>query len=295
MGITLSKLQDLRSRGIFPTEGRVLDIGSSNLYSADMAALQTFAGAFHRQLDPLVAERLASGSTYGSGITRNESFVGDLLERVGLGYLALDIANGYKTLIFDLNHETIPEDLAGSFDVVLNFGTTEHVINQLNAMKVIHDATKVGGHIVHELPTVGYVDHGYFCYTPRFFFDLAIQNDYEVIEFNYQGPADGSDIRSIVRTFAGHFPSLSRSKTFEIKPPNISSWIILRKTENAPFYVSLETTTSVFTSNDSVGDHKALPYQIGSIRSMSFNKLTRYWLYRLKNGIKSRIGWNATI
>jgi hypothetical protein len=44
-----------------------------------------------------------------------------------------------------LNHEPTPQKFVGDFDLVVNFGTTEHLLNQYNAFKVIHDATKVGG------------------------------------------------------------------------------------------------------------------------------------------------------
>jgi SAM-dependent methyltransferase len=268
MGIALYKLQMLRRFGVLPNGGNVLDIGSSNLYAATIQELHNLAADFGQKLDGDFIERLSRGSAYGHGITRNESFVGELLERLGLTYLAFDIANGYRTQILDLNSEALPDKLRGTFDTVLNFGTTEHVINQLNAFRVIHDAVKVGGQIVHELPTVGYIDHGYFCYTPRFFFDLAGYNEYEVIDFAYQGPLPGNDIHAIVRDYQSYFPALTSyltkeglleprkpsawvaiSRALGLKqeptPPNISSFLIVRKTKDLPLRLPMETSTSV--------------------------------------------------
>lgn len=289
MGITLSKLQKLREIGALSDKGSVLDIGSSNLYSADVASLQRFAGDFGAELDHHSAERLAHGSAYGPNGGLNESFVGELLEKVGLIYLAFDIANGYRTRIFDLNREAIPENLRGSFDAVLNFGTTEHVINQLNSFRVIHDATKVGGYIVHELPTVGYVDHGYFCYTPRLFFDLAVQNEYEIVSFAYQASSQGNDINSIVRDYRAFFPSLAQAKLIDLTPPTVSSLIVLRKTKEAPFRLSLETGTSVVTQNETVGrESEQLDLTPAAITTVPFGMLTRYWLARAGRGITRR-------
>src|SRR3990172_13378955 len=106
-------------------------------------------------------------------------------------YLAFDIAYGYRTTILDLNCAVLPASLQKRFDLVLNFGTTEHILNQLNCFKVIHDATKVGGYIYHSLPAVGYVNHGYITYTGRCFFDVAGFNEYELVACWFDGPSGG--------------------------------------------------------------------------------------------------------
>jgi hypothetical protein len=51
-----------------------------------------------------------------------------------------------------------------AFDLVINAGTTEHVSNQENAFRVIHDLTKRGGMMNHEVPAGGMIDHGFFSY-----------------------------------------------------------------------------------------------------------------------------------
>jgi SAM-dependent methyltransferase len=246
MGITLSKLQNLREIEVLPDRGTILDIGSSNLYGADARGLESFAAAFGRKLNPNFIDRFAAGSVYGPGITKNESFAGELLEQVGLEYLAFDIANGYHTQIFDLNREALADKLRSAFDVVLNFGTTEHVFDQLNSFRVIHDAVKVGGHIVHQLPAVGYIDHGYFCYTPRFFFDLAGHNEYQVVQFSYEGPADGADLFGIVNDYATYFPALREIRRESIAVQNFAINIIIRKTKDLPLRLPMETSTSVY-------------------------------------------------
>lgn len=264
MGITLQKLEDLRARGLFAPGSKILDIGSSNLYSADRSGLRSFLAHYKSSPDSALIDRVAKGSCYGPNGGTNESFIGEVLEQAGLTYLAFDIANGYRTRIFDLNSQVMPTELAGTFDTVLNFGTTEHVFDQLNAFRVIHDATKVGGYIVHDLPTSGYIDHGYFCYTPRFLFDLSGHNEYEVVDFAYQGPTPGNDIYSIVRDYKVYFPALTnrlpeyrmnfwsrvkRKLNFRPTPTrtdNISSYLILRKVKAGPLKMPYDTSTSVY-------------------------------------------------
>jgi hypothetical protein len=253
MGITLAKLDNLRQRGVLPPRSRILDIGSSNLYSAEPPEIRSFLAHYDVTARKAFVERTSSGSVYSPGAAVNQSFVGELLEKGGMTYLAFDIANGYRTRIIDLNRENLPEKLAGSFDLVLNFGTTEHIINQLNAFQVIHDAACVGGYIVHELPALGYIDHGYFCYTPRFFFDLAAYNNYEVIDFRYSDRGPGNDINNIVRDYTAYFPALAATPSPKYAPDNGSLCIILRKTQDGPLRLPMETSTSVEVEPPTIG------------------------------------------
>jgi hypothetical protein len=55
----------------------------------------------------------------------------------------------------DLNRDQVPYKLKAAFDLVVNAGTTEHVVTQDNAFRVIHDLTKAGGVMLHELPGGG--------------------------------------------------------------------------------------------------------------------------------------------
>ncbi len=191
----------------------VLDIGSSNLYSASPEGILRFLESFGVSASPDVVDfagKLSKGSSYDpvqGGL--NEAFAGELFERAGMRYSAIDIADGYRTEIVDLNHSAAPPAFVGAFDLVLNFGTTEHLLNQYNAFKVMHDCTRVGGVIVNSLPGVGYSNHGYFTYTPRCFFDLAGYNEYEIVRFWFEGPGGANDLFAPVRDYQTYFPTLA--------------------------------------------------------------------------------------
>ena len=79
----------------------------------------------------------------------------------------------------DLNNDRVPEKLLGAFDLVINAGTTEHLANQENAFRVIHDLTRRGGLMYHEVPGGSCTDHGFVAYQPKFFHRLMQQNDYQ--------------------------------------------------------------------------------------------------------------------
>jgi hypothetical protein len=232
-------------------DSAVLDIGSSNLYQAPPDQLQSFIAHYspqHAAADTtMLVDRLAAGSAYDPATGgANKSFVGELLEYCGINYLSFDIADGYKTEIFDLNRQKLPDRHREAFDVVINCGTTEHVLNQFNSFTIIHDATKVGGHIMHQLPVAGFTDHAYFVYTGRFFFDLAGYNSYDIVDLWYDGPSGEDDLLASVRAYKSCFPTLvplAEKKRIDI--PNCALAIIYRKTKSAPFNACLEMSTSV--------------------------------------------------
>ena len=252
MGITFSLMEKLRARNVLAgTRLRVLDIGSSNLYQADAAQIIAFVKSFPQANTgpdlPAFAERLAKGSGYDpvkGGL--NEAFAGELIERCGMQYLSFDIAKGYKTEVFDLNLQDLPDYHGNTWDVVLNIGTTEHVLNQYNSFKVIHEATKPGGFIVHQLPVAGFTNHGYYLYTGRMFSELASFNKYEIVDLYYDGPAGNDDVFAWTRAFQSYYPALKRVDTgTPVLVPNVALTIIYRKTIDCPFVGALETSTSV--------------------------------------------------
>lgn len=100
-------------------------------------------------------------------------------QALGLDHASIDIDGG--TVPLDLNCDQVPAKLRGGFDLLINAGTTEHVANQGNAFGIIHDLVRPGGVMYHELPAVGYIDHGLVSYQPKFFTRLAFQNDYEIL------------------------------------------------------------------------------------------------------------------
>lgn len=72
-----------------------------------------------------------------------------------------------------------------SWDIVTNFGTSEHLFNQFAFMKNCHDLTKTKGITLHVVPISSGMDHGLINYHPTFFRSLALANSYEILDFRY--------------------------------------------------------------------------------------------------------------
>lgn len=82
-------------------------------------------------------------------------------------------ASGYEqpTFIADLNlRHNASEAWKGAFDTVLNFGTLEHVFDVRTAFDEVSSSLRIGGTAVHLLPANQECGHGFYQFSPEFFF-----------------------------------------------------------------------------------------------------------------------------
>ncbi len=292
MAIHWSVIHSMEALGMFPAKGSVLDIGCSNLYGAEPQDILDFVQRHNQgtSQDLAWATALASRSGFRpDGIALNQAFVGELLEAAGMTYEAVDIASSYRTTILDLNRSELPEAFVGKNDLVINAGTTEHIINQANAFNAIHEATKVGGLMYHQVPAAGFAAHGYFCYTGKFFLDMAAYNHYELVDFWYDGPAGHDNLIDSVEAYKAHFPVLGpytanrqgvREARVNATPvPNMAVNVLFRRTSEKPFAGLLDVSTSVGAVGQDV--YQSYGRSLGA-RIMSTVKrvATRDWLTR---------------
>jgi hypothetical protein len=254
MGTSIPEILDVLAVCGTAAPRRVLDIGTQNVLCCTPPEVVGFIRRFNDVWDAedlaIYAEVFAAGSAYRPETgTVGGAWLGDLLTRAGMEYVAYDIFDGHRTTVFDLNTGSVPVASRASFDLVLNCGTTEHIINQYNCLKVIHDATRVGGVMYHAVPMVGYLNHGYFTYTPVLFRDLAAANDYEILYMDFFGP---QSMMAISETLAGGAASGIRfaagtpvaQRWHDAPVPNGLVTVALRRTSPARFRAAIETSTT---------------------------------------------------
>jgi hypothetical protein len=148
---------------------RIIELGSQDMTCPGYGQLinRTIAVMGGEQLpDP---ERIANG-----GAAR------DFYRRLGWQYRCIDTDGRHDAVTMDLNFDPAPNSEKATYDLVTNFGTTEHLINQVNAFTVLHDLARPGGLIIHILPCIA-VEHGFFTYQPNFFYALARANSYDTL------------------------------------------------------------------------------------------------------------------
>ena len=232
----LLRLSWLFEQGFVPARGSVLELGSQNITAAG------YGEEFERIVEVLRGRAAEDGPIDRSAV-RAQADGGKMsrfLELCGSEYHALDIFEDDKVTLFDLNLHDLPEDFRSHFDLVTNFGTTEHVFDQVRCFRTMHDAAKVGGVLYTDVPMGGYLYHGYFLYTPLFFQHLALANDYDVI-FDYYG------VSSIPTDTP---PEMLRGGYGRDHYSDAGVEFAFRKAVDAPFRLPLETGTSLGITND---------------------------------------------
>ncbi len=104
-----------------------------------------------------------------------------LYEGLGIKYHCIDVDGRTGTLVLDMNFDATPREHKNAYDLVTNHGTSEHIMNQLNVFKMMHELAKPGGIFIHAVPFTVHLEHGFFNYQPNFFEALARYNSYETL------------------------------------------------------------------------------------------------------------------
>lgn len=217
--VFLTDLIELKQTGALDGATRVMEIGAQQISDSLMLAPQ-LADAYRLFGCSNPPAMTPVGET---NFTASAPSSAPFWAALGLQRSAIDVAG--DAIPIDLNRGKVPRKLRGAFDLVVNTGTTEHVANQMNAFRIIHHLTRVGGIMYHEVPAGGMIDHGLVVYQPKFFNMLANFNGYEAlyIRFTAWGPARIPDYLRNMNPYGGD------------SVIDCSIRVALRKLHNLPF------------------------------------------------------------
>lgn len=106
----------------------------------------------------------------------------EMYQSIGIkNYESIDVNYHAGSKFFDLNHDIQKKyGYREKFDLVTNFGTTEHIFNQFEVFRNMHNLCNKDGFIVGIVPMQGSVNHGFFNYQPILFEHLALANNYKM-------------------------------------------------------------------------------------------------------------------
>lgn len=120
------------------------------------------------------------------------------------------------TIVVDMNHP-LPPALEEMYDTVIDLGCSEHIFNIYQCMQNIASMCKPGGIVLQLLPASGFCGHGFYQFSPEFFFSCySKQNGFDETEVFL---ADLFDLTHIYR----------------VNPPNDAQRINIRT--SSPVYV----------------------------------------------------------
>lgn len=171
-------LSSLALRSEIPAGAAFLDLGPQDLL-IEAEPLRRLAA---RHLGPEDSDRVIAAIFDGRFPRRGSQR--DFYSLFGAGsYHSIDRDDPRADFALDLNLP-VPEG-TGTYDVVTNFGTTEHVFNIGQAFASIHNLLKIGGLQLHAVQSYGYIDHGFYNFHPCAFLDVARANAYEIVDLLY--------------------------------------------------------------------------------------------------------------
>jgi hypothetical protein len=105
--------------------------------------------------------------------------VKECLEFVGASYTSIDLNGKHGSVKYDLR-DPLPIYSIGRFDIVTNFGTSEHIDEQLPVFENIHELCAKNGVMVHAVPCFA-PDHAIWGYTADWFNVLSKEQGYSTI------------------------------------------------------------------------------------------------------------------
>jgi len=165
---------------------------------------------------------------------------GDFYRSFGCNYRAIDVNSNMEADIADLNHP-LEGPRFPPRDLVVNNGTSEHIFNQAQLFRTIHELSK--NCMLHILPFTPWINHGFFNYNPILFRDLAAANHY-AFEFFWIGGRDGRYVEiapGSLHAFDGkQAASLLKEVRNQIGEQEAFLVVALRKTEDTPFRAPIQ-------------------------------------------------------
>lgn len=225
-GLEYIVFTSLRTHALLPVKPRVVELGESNWYGdVPTEQLERDISAF--VVDPTNRDQLLA--TLRDAVSANGP---DQLYQIArvfwramvdpASYDAIDPGTPGSRYQFDLNE---PVPLTEQFDLTVNIGTAEHVFNVHQFFKTAHELTRPGGMMMHSSPFTGWPDHGFYCFQPTFFFDLARTNGYEILSMligqinplKFVQVASHADIPRLLK--AGQIPANTHINVVYRKPP----------------------------------------------------------------------------
>jgi hypothetical protein len=276
---TLPLLMALKRRGYIPNGSAVIEIGAQQLDESFLAARRDIAetGRFFgiTSQPPSFAW---TGPRSDTNVLAGAPLARAFWMWLGLSYASIDIDGSPGSIPLDLNYDEVPTEFIGKYDVVTNFGTTEHVANQLQSFKIVHDLATPGGLMLHVLPSSGGLNHGLVSYNPKFFWMLGRSNGYKIAFMTMGQSERNSGLPQNLLEFLALYEPKAADDFAAFRMPVTSIVVALQKVFDTPFVAPIDVPDGVTT------EHAALRERYWSVfkPDVSFQARERDLLARIE-------------
>src|SRR5258708_988403 len=249
----LPLLTTLKRRGYIPNGSAVIEIGAQQLDESFVAATRDIeaTGRFFGVTSPPPSFTW-TGPRSDTNVLAGAPLARDFWTWLGLNYASIDIDGSPGSIPLDLNYDEVPAELVGRYDVVTNFGTTEHVANQLQSFKIIHDLASAGALMLHVLPAGGTPNHGLVSYNPKFFWMLGRSNGYKIAFMTMNQSERDAGLPQDLLEFLALYEPQAESDFAEFRMPVTSVVVALQKVFDTPFVAPIDVPTGTMPEHASL-------------------------------------------
>ena len=256
MGISskdLDLLLLLKENGQLPSKGAVIEIGAqqcSNSFLESKEKINNLGKLFGVSTPSPLPQPLSSHTLNGLELLPESAPPASIFWKwLGFHYKSVDLDESHESVFIDLNYDDIPKKERGKYQIATNYGTTEHVANQLNAFKIIHELTSVGGIMLHHLPAQGMQNHGLINYNAKFFWMLARSNQYEWLFIDYSWSNVYQELhKDVADCLAQYVPDI-RERGKDYKMTDGAIMVALKKVLNSSYVAPLDVQTGTKVKN----------------------------------------------
>jgi hypothetical protein len=237
--------------------GAVIEIGAQQLSDSFLErreSLERLASLYKVSLPcPLPAPLAQNADMPGSQQLAAQAPPASMFWRwLGYKYLSIDIDGSAECMALDLNYDSVPRSHLGAYQIVTNCGTTEHVANQLNAFKVIHELTSLHGVMIHNLPAQGMFNHGLINYNPKFFWMLARSNGYKLLHMSFNHDDYSYPLPQNILDSMAPFDPPGVAELNGYKAADCAIVVAVKKIYDTPFVSPIDVDTGTPTKNEAL-------------------------------------------
>lgn len=198
MGLTVTNLKFiLKKSKRYGFIGPVLTLGNQDIYATEKD-IRKWAEKFNIKLrDP----KKILYSTSGDVPKINKEAAKYIHARTFFEFLGIKEEDYFDIDKFDFDKPKIIHDLQfpiesefhNFFNFIVDSGTLEHIFDARAVMENIARMTKIGGYVLQIIPAQNFLNHGFYQFSPTFFYDFYINNGFEIMESYLIEIRGGSD------------------------------------------------------------------------------------------------------
>jgi hypothetical protein len=246
----LPLLMKLKQQGHIADGSAVIEIGAQQLDDSFIKATRDIAaaGRLFGALTPPPSFAW-TGPRSDTNLLAGAPLAREFWTWLGLNYASVDIDGSPGSIPLDLNYDEIPPQLNGRYALVTNFGTTEHVANQLQSFKIIHDLAAAGALMLHVLPAGGVLNHGLVSYNPKFFWLLGRSNGYKIVFMTMGWSERDPGLPKDLADFLALYDREAQSRFADFRLPESAVVVVLQKVFDTPFVAPLDVPTGTTTEH----------------------------------------------